>query len=81
MRKEQFMKLSVEDIGQSIKNQIITVYEKENIPGPNGFLLTWGELCKDTEGLDWEILDVMTHPRKYKALLKVFAYFQGMMLK
>lgn len=81
MKMEQLMEISAGDISQSIKNQIITVYERENIPGLNGFALTWEELCKDTEKLDWEILDIMTHPRKYAALLKVFAYFHGMMLK
>mgnify|MGYP006878144878 CR=1 FL=1 len=81
MRRDRLMKISASNTSQSIKNQIITIYERENIPGLNGFALTWEELCKDTEELDLEILDIMTHPRKYAALLKVFAYFQGMMLK
>lgn len=53
MKMEQLMEISAGDISQSIKNQIITVYERENIPGLNGFALTWEELCKDTEELDW----------------------------
>lgn len=79
MRDEDLMRMAVTDTKQSIKNQIITTYERNNIPGLNGFKLTWKELCKETDGLEDEILEIMNHPRKYKAMQKVFVYFRNMM--
>ena len=79
MRKEDLQRMAASETKQSIKNQIITVYDRNEIPGPNGFKLTWEELCKDTEGLEEEIYEIMQHPRKYKAMLKVFAYFNNML--
>lgn len=81
MRDEDLKRMAAVDIKQSIKNQIITTYERNNIPGLNGFKLTWEDLCKETEGLEDEIEEIMRHPRKYKAMLKVFAYFRNMMIK
>ena len=75
MRDEDLKRVAAVDTKQSIKNQIITTYERSNLPGLNGFKLTWEDLCKETEGLEDEIEEIMRHPRKYKAMLKVFAYF------
>lgn len=79
MQKEDLQRMVATEMKQSIKNQIITVYDRNNIPGMNGFKLTWQELCNDTEGLENEILEIMKHPRKYKAMLKVLRYFANMM--
>ena len=78
MRDEDLKRVAAVDTKQSIKNQIITTYERSNLPGLNGFKLTWEDLCKETEGLEDEIEEIMRHPRKYKAMLKVFAYFRMM---
>ena len=79
MNKEDLQRIAAVDAKQSIKNQIMTVYERNNIPNLNGFKLTWDEICKDTEGLEDEIMELMKHPRKYKAVLKVIRYFNNMM--
>lgn len=79
MNKEDLQRIVAVDAKQSIKNQIMTVYERNNIPNLNGFKLTWDEICKDTEGLEYEIMELMKHPRKYKAMLKVIRYFNNMM--
>lgn len=77
MNNEDLKKIAATDVKQAIKNQIITTYDRENIPGLNGFKLTWEELCKDTEGLEEEILEIMNHPRKYKAMHNVIAYIRN----
>lgn len=77
MRDEDLKRMTAVDTKQSIKNQIITAYERNDIPGLNGFKLTWEDLCKETDGLEGEIEEIMRHPRKYKAMLKVFAYFRN----
>ena len=51
------------------------------IRGLNGFFLTKSELDIDTAGLEKEIEDIMKHPRKYKAMIMVFAYFRNMMIR
>ena len=79
MNKEDLQRIAAVDAKQSIKNQIMTIYERNNIPNLNGFKLTWDEICKDTEGLEDEIMELMKHPRKYKAMLKVIRYFNNMM--
>ena len=79
MRSEDLKRTGAVDTKQSIKNQIITTYERNDIQGLNGFKLTWEDLCKETEGLEDEIEEIMRHPRKYKTMLKVFAYFRNMM--
>lgn len=79
MNKESLRRMVASETKQSIKNQIITVYDRNEILGLNGFKLTWQELCDDTEGLEEEIFEIMKHPRKYKAMLKVFRYFANMM--
>ena len=79
MNKEDLQRIAVVDAKQSIKNQIMTIYERNNIPNLNGFKLTWDEICKDTEGLEDEIMELMKHPRKYKSMLKVIRYFNNMM--
>ena len=79
MNKEDLQRIAAVDAKQSIKNQIMTIYERNSIPNLNGFKLTWDEICKDTEGLENEIMELMKHPRKYKAMLKVIRYFNNMM--
>ena len=79
MNKEDLQRIAAVDAKQSIKNQIMTIYERNNIPNLNGFKLTWDEICKDTEGLEDEIMELMKHPRKYKAMLKIIRYFNNMM--
>lgn len=78
MNKEDLKRMAAVETKQKIKNQIITVYERNDISGLNGFKLTWQELCDDTEGLEDEIMDIMNHPRKYKAMLKMLRYFANM---
>lgn len=40
MRSEDLKRMGAVDTKQSIKNQIITTYERNDIPGLNGFKLT-----------------------------------------
>ena len=74
----ELTKENVSVISQNIKNQIMKTYNKENILGLNGFKLMPEELDKDLEGLESEILDIMKHPRKYKAVRIMFVYFKYM---
>lgn len=74
MKKEYLMRIRAAEIKQELKNKIITEYERNDIPGLNGFKLTWEELSRDTELLEEEILEIMRHPKKYKKLNTLFAY-------
>ena len=75
---KKLTKENVSIISQNIKNQIMVTYNKENILGLNGFKLMPEELDKDLEGLESEILNVIKHPRKYRAMRMMFAYFKNM---
>ncbi len=69
------------DTAKMIRREIMETYSNEEIRGLNGFFLTKSELDIDTVGLEKEIEDIMKHPRKYKAMIMVFAYFRNMMIK
>ena len=69
------------DTEKMIRREIMETYSNEEIRGLNGFFLTKSELDIDTAGLEKEIEDIMKHPRKYKAMIMVFAYFRSMMIK
>ena len=72
---------SITDTAKMIRREIMETYSNEEIRGLNGFFLTKSELDIDTAGLEKEIEDIMKHPRKYKAMIMVFAYFRNMMIK
>ena len=78
MGKENLQKNVAINIVKNIRKQIMETYEKNDIPNLNGFKLTYEELIRDTDGLEKEIVEIMNHPRKYKALLNVFTYFGNM---
>ena len=69
------------DTAKMIRREIRETYGNEELRGLNGFLLTKSELDIDTVGLEKEIEDIMKHPRNYKAMIIVFAYFRNMMIK
>ena len=69
------------DTEKMIRREIMETYSNEEIRGLNGFFLTKSELDIDTAGPEKEIEDIMKHPRKYKAMIMVFAYFRSMMIK
>ena len=69
------------DTAKMIRREIMETYSNEEIRGLNGFFLTKSELDIDTAGLEKEIEDIMKHPRKYKAMIMVFAYFRSIMIK
>lgn len=78
MRKEDLRKINAVDTKQFLKNLIFDEYERrDDLVGLNGFKLTWEELSKDAEGLEEEILEIMKHPKKYKALNMMFAYIRN----
>lgn len=78
MNREDLMRLRAVDISARMRNELMTIYERNNIPDLNGFQLNYQTLCNDLEGLSNEIYDLMSHPRKYKAMLKLFCYIQNM---
>lgn len=69
------------DTAKMIRREIFETYGNEEIRGLNGFFLEKSELDIDTTGLEREIEDIMKHPRKYKAMIMVFAYFRNVMIK
>lgn len=77
MVDQKLLEQAAIDTAKMIKREI---YETE-LRGLNGFFLTKSELDMDTVGLEKEIEDIMKHPRKYKAMIMVFAYFRNMMTK
>lgn len=74
MGKENLQRNKTINITKIIRKQIMETYEKNDIP-KYGFKLTHEELIRDTDGLEKEIIEIMNHPRKYKALLNAFTYF------
>lgn len=78
MNREELIRLRAVDVSARIKNEVMTIYERNNIPGLDGFQLNYQTLCNDLEGLSNEIYELMKHPRKYKAMLKMFCYIQNM---
>lgn len=75
MGKENLQRNAAINITKNIRKQIMETYEKNNIPNLYGFKLTYEELIRDTDELEKEIIEIMNHPRKYKALLNTFTYF------
>lgn len=75
MGKENLQRNKAINITKIIRKQIMETYEKNDIPNLYGFKLTHEELIRDTDGLKKEIIEIMNHPRKYKALLNAFTYF------
>ena len=78
MGKENLQKNAAINIVKNIRKQIMETYEKNDIPNLYGFKLTHEELIRGTDGLEKEIIEIMNHPRKYKALLNAFTYFGNM---
>ncbi len=81
MVDQKLLEQAAIDTGKMIRREIFETYSNEELRGLNGFFLTNSELDIDTVGLEKEIEDIMKHPRKYKAMIKVFAYFKNMMIK
>ena len=81
MMNKDLTRENVSVISLNIKNQIMETYNKENILGLNGFKFMPEELDKDLEGLESEILDILKHPRKYKAVRIMFVYFKYMSMR
>lgn len=77
MTKEDLRKINAVDTKAFLKSLVFEEHERNNRVGLNGFKLTWEELSKDTEGLEEEILEIMKHPKKYKALNMMFAYIRN----
>ena len=75
MGKENLQRNKAINITKIIRKQIMETYEKNDIPNLYGFKLTYEELIRDTDELEKEIIEIMNHPRKYKALLNAFTYF------
>ena len=78
MEKENLQRNAAINITKNIRKQIMETYEKNDIPNLYGFRLTHEELIRDTDGLEKEIIEIMNHPRKHKALLNAFTYFGNM---
>ena len=81
MVDRKLLEQAATDTTKIIRREIMETYSNEEIRGLNGFFLTKSELDIDTTGLEKEIEDIMKHPRKYKAMITVFAYFRNMMIK
>ena len=77
MVDQKLLEQAAIDIAKMIRREIF----EEELRGLDGFFLTKSKLDMDTAGLEKEIEDIMKHPRKYKAMIMVFAYFRNMMIK
>lgn len=65
------------DAADALRNLTAEEYKRQNKPGFNGFAFSKDSMETDVAGLEAEIEDIMSHPRKYRALITMLAYLKN----
>lgn len=65
------------DAADALRNLTAEEYKRQNKPGLNGFAFSKDSMETDVAGLEAEIEDIMSHPRKYRALITMLAHLKN----
>lgn len=65
------------DAADALRSLTVEEYKRQNKPGLNGFAFSKDSMETDVAGLEAEIEDIMSHPRKYRALITMLAYLKN----
>lgn len=65
------------DAADALRNLTAEEYKRQNKLGLNGFAFSKDSMETDVAGLEAEIEDIMSHPRKYRALITMLAYLKN----
>lgn len=65
------------DAADALRNLTAEEYKRQNKPGLNGFAFSKSSMETDVAGLEAEIEDIMSHPRKYRAVIMILAYLKN----
>ena len=65
------------DAADALRSLTVEEYKRQNKPGLNGFAFSKDSMETDVADLEAEIEDIMSHPRKYRALNTMLAYLKN----
>lgn len=68
------------DAADALRSLTAEEYKRQNKPGLNGFAFSKDNMETDVAGLEAEIEDIMSHPRKYRALITMLAYLKNVQI-
>lgn len=65
------------DAADALRSLTAEEYKRQNKPGLNEFAFSKDSMETDVACLEAEIEDIMSHPRKYRALITMLAYLKN----